>query len=69
MTRVFPCFHSEFQSTLPVWGATTTGRGNPPDMKRFQSTLPVWGATTAVPFRAFTPAFQSTLPVWGATIK
>ncbi len=36
----------EFQSTLPVWGATeeiildyTKGE--------FQSTLPVWGATTA----------------------
>ena len=33
-----------FQSTLPVWGATTCFCGCPRSYK-FQSTLPVWGAT------------------------
>ena len=33
-----------FQSTLPVWGATSTSAKRPPSCK-FQSTLPVWGAT------------------------
>ena len=34
----------QFQSTLPVWGATSPCSGIPPQSK-FQSTLPVWGAT------------------------
>ncbi len=56
-----------FQSTLPVWGATTI-RGRSVFAEAFQSTLPVWGAT-----RVFCASmadvfeFQSTLPVWGAT--
>ena len=58
---------AEFQSTLPVWGATYK------DMETnlnyaFQSTLPVWGATmmpTTMP--GIVKLFQSTLPVWGAT--
>ena len=33
-----------FQSTLPVWGATTTTTDSH-DTYIFQSTLPVWGAT------------------------
>ena len=33
-----------FQSTLPVWGATSSG-GIICTNRRFQSTLPVWGAT------------------------
>ena len=37
----------EFQSTLPVWGATTEGVF-PATWARFQSTLPVWGATRLV---------------------
>ena len=39
-----PTVPHEFQSTLPVWGATKPIR---PDDSRptFQSTLPVWGAT------------------------
>ena len=38
-------FASEFQSTLPVWGATR-GRGRITEGAGvFQSTLPVWGAT------------------------
>jgi len=34
----------QFQSTLPVWGATWTDLGETDDGV-FQSTLPVWGAT------------------------
>ena len=33
-----------FQSTLPVWGATTSG-ASLLHKRTFQSTLPVWGAT------------------------
>ena len=55
-----------FQSTLPVWGATS-GEVVHDDLVQFQSTLPVWGAT----FNCFSiflvNRFQSTLPVWGAT--
>ena len=36
---------SEFQSTLPVWGATLSARTNINSSSLFQSTLPVWGAT------------------------
>ena len=36
----------EFQSTLPVWGATMGRVGEKPwRITAFQSTLPVWGAT------------------------
>ena len=35
----------EFQSTLPVWGATMTDVQNAFQGFAFQSTLPVWGAT------------------------
>ena len=35
----------EFQSTLPVWGATVTGDPGTQAAVEFQSTLPVWGAT------------------------
>ena len=35
----------EFQSTLPVWGVTTTSLRHPFRLCRFQSTLPVWGVT------------------------
>ena len=57
-----------FQSTLPVWGATSV------DVKRgadvlFQSTLPVWGATGEWIVIATDAEFQSTLPVWGATAE
>ncbi len=36
---------SVFQSTLPVWGATTLLRYVMRSEVLFQSTLPVWGAT------------------------
>ena len=37
--------HGLFQSTLPVWGATTQWIKQLDSIYRFQSTLPVWGAT------------------------
>ena len=58
----------EFQSTLPVWGATIHRVNNKALAEKFQSTLPVWGATpTTCKECAHYDAFQSTLPVWGAT--
>ena len=36
-----------FQSTLPVWGATTAW-ANSSSCRQFQSTLPVWGATATL---------------------
>ena len=41
------CIRSGFQSTLPVWGATSH-MGFFKDLIRFQSTLPVWGATSTI---------------------
>ena len=62
-------FMSEFQSTRPVWGATTIVR-RPGNTTRFQSTRPVWGATCgSVTSGTSYPLFQSTRPVWGATMK
>ena len=40
-----PTLISIFQSTLPVWGATTRQR-TCRLLREFQSTLPVWGATS-----------------------
>ena len=56
----------QFQSTLPVWGATRAG-GDVVPGSLFQSTLPVWGATETMLRRCLDAEFQSTLPVWGAT--
>mgnify|MGYP005786785137 CR=1 FL=1 len=58
-----------FQSTLPVWGATTTISSERHFPSRFQSTLPVWGATDGSGGIHPISGFQSTLPVWGATGK
>ena len=55
-----------FQSTHPVWDATT-GSASTRRPSRFQSTHPVWDATTVCPVRTGTSAFQSTHPVWDAT--
>ena len=57
----------QFQSTLPVWGATDRAQIRP-RLKLFQSTLPVWGATRLTSHRWRLLRFQSTLPVWGATL-
>ena len=56
----------QFQSTLPVWGATFAV-GASAKVDQFQSTLPVWGATRQVAPGGRSEPFQSTLPVWGAT--
>ena len=60
------CANLLFQSTLPVWGATTYKKYDW-TWQTFQSTLPVWGATMLTIFSAQKKTFQSTLPVWGAT--
>ena len=57
----------EFQSTLPVRGATVSSVVLLSSVVLFQSTLPVRGATTAMRFWCGLPVFQSTLPVRGAT--
>ena len=55
-----------FQSTLPVWGATSRA-SRAAATSEFQSTLPVWGATLKDRRPVALDVFQSTLPVWGAT--
>ena len=63
-TRLFRC--SQFQSTLPVRGATLGLKHLSMSLK-FQSTLPVRGATARNSITARPSRFQSTLPVRGAT--
>ena len=55
-----------FQSTRPVWGATTYYGGSA-FVGLFQSTRPVWGATNVDYEGVISLKFQSTRPVWGAT--
>ena len=58
-----------FQSTRPVWGATTFDVVLASHIL-FQSTRPVWGATvTCCANHPIITLFQSTRPVWGATLK
>ena len=59
---------AKFQSTRPVWGATTRFAVLEERMKVFQSTRPVWGATWRHSVWRNNQSFQSTRPVWGATI-
>ena len=56
-----------FQSTRPVWGATTISVSLVAQ-NWFQSTRPVWGATALGILTADRQQFQSTRPVWGATV-
>ncbi len=57
----------EFQSTLPVWGATTAGSCDPPLSRNFNPRSPC-GERPADKTRFLSKKeFQSTLPVWGAT--
>ena len=68
VTFVFCLISKLFQSTLPVWGATTSVRCLFVPLL-FQSTLPVWGATFwGQSLSNSFSQFQSTLPVWGATL-
>ena len=57
----------QFQSTLPVRGATGKSTIRKVERNEFQSTLPVRGATTAPAVLRTSQTFQSTLPVRGAT--
>ena len=56
-----------FQSTRPVWGATSPARRCRSAPPQFQSTRPVWGATSVPSASIGSQLFQSTRPVWGAT--
>ena len=56
-----------FQSTHPVWGATSMAQQILQDEAKFQSTHPVWGATSHPLTGRPVSGFQSTHPVWGAT--
>ena len=58
--------NTEFQLTLPVWGATNGLEGFA-EAAGFQLTLPVWGATAHSRTNRTWHGFQLTLPVWGAT--
>ena len=58
----------EFQSTLPVRGATAV-HFHHSHFFGFQSTLPVRGATGWCGATVSEAKFQSTLPVRGATIE
>ena len=56
-----------FQSTRPVWGATSPVFSHV-SLMLFQSTRPVWGATVHGSASSTVSLFQSTRPVWGATM-
>ena len=58
---------TQFQSTLPGWGATPIVARDVAHVQ-FQSTLPGWGATRHIATAERNiMLFQSTLPGWGAT--
>ena len=57
----------QFQSTLPMWGATCGIQADCVFSPIFQSTLPMWGATKMAARNQPCKIFQSTLPMWGAT--
>ncbi len=59
---------TQFQSTFPVWGTTTTSITLVKALNLFQSTFPVWGTTVLLSMmRSLVIRFQSTFPVWGTT--
>ena len=58
--------HFQFQSTLPIQGATSL-TANKRNHFAFQSTLPIQGATIKVQIEGKDYQFQSTLPIQGAT--
>ena len=57
----------QFQSTLPVWGATQQVRGIGDIKKNFNPRSPCGERRTRGARCAVGAGFQSTLPVWGAT--
>ncbi len=56
-----------FQSTRPVWAATSLMTALLQWMGLFQSTRPVWAATPKALRLMRIQLFQSTRPVWAAT--
>ena len=64
----FPRFLvTRFQSTLPVWGATSLWHGCQYGIPDFNPRSPCGERRTTVNYLNADLAFQSTLPVWGAT--
>ena len=61
------CIRFQFQSTLPVWGATRTDRSCYRCLIDFNPRSPCGERHTSCFHHFRTSAFQSTLPVWGAT--
>ena len=60
----------EFQSTLPVWGATAARRSDGRRVPKISIHAPRVGSDPLVDALCDgEDAFQSTLPVWGATCK
>ncbi len=56
-----------FQSTLPVWGATSIVAAQHIPVTGFNPRSPCGERPQRPQSRARSPRFQSTLPVWGAT--
>ena len=57
----------EFQSTLPVWGATAADTANDADLDDFNPRSPCGERRSPGSDGGIKVRFQSTLPVWGAT--
>ena len=60
-------YFREFQSTLPVWGATRTVPSVVPSLYDFNPRSPCGERPSPRGIRPTSWPFQSTLPVWGAT--
>ena len=58
---------TEFQSTLPVWGATAADTANDADLDDFNPRSPCGERRSPGSDGGIKVRFQSTLPVWGAT--
>ena len=61
--------HNQFQSTLPVWGATLAPRLEFLGNGVFQSTLPVWGATNGDMHKALNYAISIHAPRVGSDLS
>ena len=59
--------HTSFQSTPPVWGATSAGRRPAHTAGHFNPRPPCGGRLHPDTFTTIKKLFQSTPPVWGAT--
>ena len=61
------CHPQEFQSTLPVWGATSRAHAHARDLSYFNPRSPCGERPGSGSRQGRRAQFQSTLPVWGAT--